>query len=197
MATSEFAARSFSAAAAALGRISRASVSSKSTWRCKLLSSTRSRSMIRTRPTPARTSSVACMQPRPPQPTTTTVASIRARWPLAARPPNRTWREYLAGTMRSSCAWSTTPTPRLVAAAALSARAGPKPARATSASPIDRPSMLVQQMRWRREDRGERASFGRLAPSSAPAPAGRPASTEPAIARHSFDGLEWCPFSIQ
>lgn len=64
-----FAARSFSAAALAFGTDPSASASSYSIWRCRLLFSTKSLSMSRTKPTPARTIWFDNTVPRAPMPT--------------------------------------------------------------------------------------------------------------------------------
>ena len=61
-------ARSFRAAASALGRLSATSCSSKRIWRWRLWVSMKSRSTIRTRPTPARTRWFASTVPSAPQP---------------------------------------------------------------------------------------------------------------------------------
>ena len=61
--------RSLRSAATALGRASRASASSNRVWRCRFEGSTKSRSMMRMRPTPARTSKLAVAAPIAPQPT--------------------------------------------------------------------------------------------------------------------------------
>ena len=80
-------------AASALGRESRASASSKRTWRWRLEGSTKSRSMRVRAPTPARASSEAEAAPMAPQPTMATWDAARRCWPRGPMPGKSTWRE--------------------------------------------------------------------------------------------------------
>ena len=76
-----------------LGEISRASASSKRTWRWRLEGSTKSRSMRVSVPTPARASSDAEAAPMAPQPTMATCAWASRCWPAAPMPA----KENLSG----------------------------------------------------------------------------------------------------
>src|SRR5262249_6719330 len=81
-------------AATAFGRLLRISSSSNRDCRCRLESSTKSRSINRRKPTPARTIWSAVTVPRAPKPTTRTRASVSRCWPPSPIGANRIWREY-------------------------------------------------------------------------------------------------------
>ena len=69
----------------AFGKPSATSCSSYSTCRCRLLSSRKSRSTIRTKPTPARTSVSATTEPNAPHPQTSARALPNCRWPSSPK----------------------------------------------------------------------------------------------------------------
>src|SRR5579875_259203 len=58
--------------------------------------------MMRNFPTPARTSILACVVPRAPQPTITTLAWRNRSCPCGPIGAKRTWREYFSGIMNFS-----------------------------------------------------------------------------------------------
>ncbi|MCE2727004.1 MAG: hypothetical protein LW698_09540 [Planctomycetaceae bacterium] len=81
------------AAATDLGSPAATSASSKSTCRGRFERSGTSRSMIRTWPTPARTSASATAPPSAPQPTIATRADASRSWPATPSGANRVCRE--------------------------------------------------------------------------------------------------------
>src|SRR5713101_6987318 len=95
---SEFNSCSLRSAATAFGRDARASFSSKRACRCRFEGSTKSRSMIRSRPTPARASSCAAEAPIAPQPTMTALAARSFFCPSSPMLEKRIWREDLSKT---------------------------------------------------------------------------------------------------
>src|SRR4051812_39179904 len=78
----------------AFGKPSATSFSSYNTCRCRLLSSRKSRSTIRTKPTPARTSVSATTEPSAPQPQTSARALPKWLWPSSPKGAKRAWRSY-------------------------------------------------------------------------------------------------------
>ncbi len=90
--TAELIARSLRAAASALGRLPATSASSKRICRWRLCVSMKSRSTIRTCPTPARTRWLASTVPSAPQPQIVTREAISLRWPGSPSAGKRTWR---------------------------------------------------------------------------------------------------------
>src|ERR1700682_2456727 len=91
--------RSLRSAATAFGKASRASASSNSVCRCRFDASTKSRSIIRRRPTPARASRFAAAAPIAPQPTTTPLDASNRRWPSSPMPAKSICREYFSRTV--------------------------------------------------------------------------------------------------
>ncbi len=61
----------------------------------------KSRSIIRTRPTPARTSALAITEPSAPQPTTTREAFSEPALPSGPMPGKMICREYLSGLVHA------------------------------------------------------------------------------------------------
>ena len=109
--TSELIWRSFRSAATALGRLSFASASSKSIWRWRFDSSTKSRSTMRTVPTPARTKALACAVPNAPQPRITTFDCSSFSCPSAPMGEKRICREYFSEFMKGLIHCEKTPPP--------------------------------------------------------------------------------------
>src|SRR3989442_5526524 len=94
----ELIARRRAAAASAFGRSEAASVSSKRIWRWRFVGSTKSRSTIRTRPTPARARISAIVQPSAPHPAMRALPCPIRLCPSSPISWKRTWREYRGST---------------------------------------------------------------------------------------------------